>query len=155
MQAIPRTLVARALFVPEDGLPEGDLPITRFAEQYADFLAFYGERKDDDPDVWLYDVMEQLIQDMPTLALAAIRATLAVCETPGQVANLAAGPLETLLAEHGPTVIGPLAEEADARMLYALTGVWRNSIPSMVWARIESLRREVPGIDDEAPLPPA
>ena len=151
---IPRALVARALFVPEDSLPEADLPMERFAQRHRVFLSDAARDIAEPPEVWTSDVMFLLTREEPTLALAAIRATLALCETPGEVGLLAAGCLEDLLAEHGPSVIRPLAEDADARMLYALTGVWRNAIPPMVWAQVEALRAGVPGLDVGAPLPP-
>ena len=153
MTAIPRTLVARATGTDPATLPEGDLPLDRFAARHAAFLGHAeGEAH---PDAWTYAVMDELTDSHPDLALAALRETLARCDTPEQVARLAAGPLEDLLVRHGASVIGPLADQADARMLYALTGVWRNDIPAMVWARIEALRRDVPALDDDAPLPPA
>ena len=151
--AIPRALVARALGVSEDSLPEGELPMARLAERYATFLAGAARDEADPAELWTFDVMDRLAQEEPALALAAIRATLPLCTTPGEVAHLAAGPLETLLQLHGPEVIGPLAEDPEPRMLYALTGVWLDDVKPMVRARVEALRRDVPGLDDEAPLP--
>ena len=36
----------------------------------------------------------------------------------------------------------------------ALTGVWLDDVKPMVRARIEALLRDVPALDDDAPLPP-
>ena len=57
---------------------------------------------------------------------------------------LAAGPLEDLLAYHGPSVIAQIEDLAnkDSRFRSALFGVWRNTIDAATWERIEKLRRE-------------
>lgn len=158
--AIPRALVASALRVGEDALPPGDLPLDRLAERYLAYLRAGEEDApppDDHPDAWTSDVFIALTQDHPQLGLAATLAAIAACQTPEDVALVAAGPLEDLIAMHGATLIDAIEERAarDPRFAYALTGVWPpDGIGPLLWARIEAARRDVPGLDDGALLPP-
>lgn len=56
------------------------------------------------------------------------------------VGVLAAGPLEDLLAKHGPEVIELVELLAKNRpnFAYLLGGVWRNSIRQDVWDRVQA-----------------
>ncbi|WP_299816777.1 hypothetical protein [uncultured Jannaschia sp.] len=74
---IPRATVAAALGLPAttDALPEGDLPLDRFAARYIAYLAS-GDTESDAADGWTGAVMDYLIAEDPDLALAAIRAGL-------------------------------------------------------------------------------
>jgi hypothetical protein len=62
-------------------------------------------------------------------------------ETEGRkvLGNLAAGPLEDLLAEHGPNFIDRVETEArrDRRLFWTLGCVWKNSMTDDVWARVQ------------------
>jgi hypothetical protein len=55
---------------------------------------------------------------------------------------LAAGPIESLLAWHGPHFIGRLEAEAQRSPAFAqvLGGVWRQDMPDEIWQRVESAR---------------
>ena len=55
------------------------------------------------------------------------------------LANIAAGPLEGLLAEHGSGIIAIVEAEArrDRRMFWTLGCVWRNGMSDDVWARVQ------------------
>jgi Family of unknown function (DUF6869) len=93
----------------------------------------------------LYD----LCREQPELAWAVIRSivgryseadlfTERETEARRIVARLAAGPLENLLAEHGPSLIGKVEAEAgrDRRFFWALGCVWKNAMTEDVWARV-------------------
>lgn len=58
------------------------------------------------------------------------------------MANLAAGPLEDLLVNHGPALIQRVEAraKADKRFASLLGGVWKNDIEDDVWARVERAR---------------
>ena len=153
---ISRQLIADALMVDVATLPEGDLPLPRFADRYLSLISVDEDAYGTHPEVWTADLMFDLVRDHRDMAFEAIRATLARCTTPEQVAMLAAGPLEDLLTEHGPEMIDRVLAEAEAsdRFRYALTGVWKNEIKPMVWARLESARTG-PSLDGGDPVPPA
>lgn len=158
--AIPRTLVAEALQVAQDALPPGDLPLDRLAARYLAYLrAGDGEEPApaDHPDAWTADLFLVLTQAHPALGLAATEAAIAACKTPDDAAMVAAGPLEDLITQHGAALIDEIeARVAGApRFAYVLTGVWpQDNAGTLLWARIEAARRDVPGLDDGAPLPP-
>lgn len=61
------------------------------------------------------------------------------------VGALAAGPLEDLLAKQGPEFIDRVEELArkDPKFNHLLGGVWRNSMTTDVWERVQAARHEV------------
>lgn len=158
---MPRALVATALGIEESALPEGDLPLDRLAARFLAYLRAGDEDAPapaDHPDAWTFALYDDLTRDHPTLGFAAIRAALSACATPEDIALIAAGPLEDLIANHGPALIDEIEAVAARapRFAYALTGVWpRGNQGTLLWARIEAARRDVPALDDGAPLPPA
>ena len=58
---------------------------------------------------------------------------------------LAAGPLENLLSDHGPTVIDRIESlaKADASFNLLLGGVWKQGMADDVWDRVQACRNEV------------
>ena len=59
-----------------------------------------------------------------------------------QLALLAAGPLEDLLALHGTHFIDRIEQQAQSSPKFAhlLGGVWRRGMPSEIWDRVERAR---------------
>ncbi len=57
---------------------------------------------------------------------------------------LAAGPLENLLAYHGPQFIDRVEAEArrNPKFAFLLCGVWQNSISDEIWTRVLNTRNE-------------
>ena len=158
MTAIPRPLVAAALGVSPDALPPGDLPVARLAERWLGWLAAAegAEAPDALPDFWTDVLLARLANEAPDLCLFAVLAVLARCETPDQVAHLAAGPLEDLLHRNGAAVIGRIEAEAQAnpRLRLALSGVAPDGSPgALLWQRVQAARGGEPGLDDGAGLP--
>lgn len=67
-------------------------------------------------------------------------------ELPDNVlAVLAAGPMEDLLAHHGPEYIGRVEDLArtDPKFNFLLGGVWKNTMTDDVWRRVQAIRNEV------------
>lgn len=58
------------------------------------------------------------------------------------MASLAAGPVEDLLAYHGPEYVDRVVELArkQPRFNWLLGGVWRNSMTEEVWQRVQAIR---------------
>ncbi len=163
MTDIPRTRIAQLLNLSPDALPPGDLPVARLAER---LLGYLRDTADDDPsedslrdhpNAWAYALTDALCQAEPDTGLALTEAALAQATTPEDVALIAAGPLEDLLAQHGPATITAIETQAKAspRMRFALSGVWPERINPMVWARVEAARTPGPHLDEGDPLPPA
>lgn len=151
---LPRWIVAEALNVPEDTLPPGDLPLDRFATRYLHCLA-----SPDDvapPEAWTQILIFELARSHPRLALDAIRAALDLGPDTETIAMIAAGPLEDLLAGHGPGVIAAIEEAAatSPRLRYALTGVSGTGIKPLVRARVATACAGGPSLDAGDPPPP-
>lgn len=60
--------------------------------------------------------------------------------------NLAAGPLESLLAKHGENFIDRLEQKArvDRKLAHVLSNVWQNEMLDSVWNRIRKIASEMP-----------
>src|SRR6185312_6588318 len=86
-----------------------------------------------------FDCIDEMVKDAPGTAVAFLLAALDVCETEAQVAELGAGPLETLLKAHGLAVTSDLEREAreHAKVRYLLSSTWGQSqIDPGVWDRL-------------------
>jgi hypothetical protein len=161
--AIPRDLVARSLQVAPEALPPGDLPVARLAERWMGYLrdtaaddAPEGPAPQEHPEFWTFALIFDLAREAPDLCLDVIVAALPLCRSPEEVALVAAGPLEDVIAANGPAVIDRIETLApvNARLRFALTGVWpQGSAGTPLWHRIEAARAGETGIDGGAPLP--
>jgi len=99
-------------------------------------------------DLGAKEAVYDLVHEDPDRALSVILKVVERIEplpTTTLFHVLAAGPLEDLLAHHGPAIIDRVEAHArrDERFNLLLGGVWRNGIASDVWARVEKVRREV------------
>ncbi len=82
------------------------------------------------------------VREQPEISWAAIVALSRQKLTEKQVAVLAAGPLEDLLAYHGPAFIDRVEREARVypAFRHLLGGVWPSAITPDVWHRVEKIR---------------
>jgi hypothetical protein len=80
----------------------------------------------------------------PEVGWSAILQILQHDLSESEIARLAAGPVEELLAQHGPAFIGKVENEArqSPRFRYLLTGVWRCGMPQDIWDRVRRARGE-------------
>lgn len=99
---------------------------------------------DDEADFTAVKVVSELSRRDPRSAIALIRSVLAKVSDEEMLAVLAAGPLEDVLAKHGPEVIDEVERLAlqDHRFRELLFGVWRNTVDTATWERLERLRHE-------------
>jgi hypothetical protein len=83
----------------------------------------------------------RLCLDNPQEALNFIDEVIALSDDEFVGENLAAGPLEDLLAKHGEVMWPQIESRAliDPRMRWLLAGVWRNAIPDGVWNRMSEV----------------
>ena len=92
--------------------------------------------------------MREMLWHRPEAAWPAIVRLVACAENDEALAYIAAGPLENLLADHGPTFIERVEAQAahDSRFRRALKGVWgENRMEEDVIRRIAALvEREPP-----------
>lgn len=87
---------------------------------------------------WAFECVFMMQLDHPEAALEIIR--LAVCEskTEAQRAKIGCGHLESLLANHGPTIIEEVERLAlaEPRFRECLGHVWRHGMPEDIWRRV-------------------
>lgn len=104
---------------------------------------------DADAADWMYVWVVEMLQQHPDAAWPVVLALVAVARDDGDLAVVAAGPIEELLVAHGPRVIERVEAQAarDPRFRRALSGVWRSEIEETVWARVLSARGNEPGLD--------
>ncbi|HBZ42494.1 MAG TPA: hypothetical protein DEO85_00175 [Maritimibacter sp.] len=153
---IPRSIVADALGVGTDALPEGDLPTERFGQR---FMMFLRDTFDDDlrahPEDWTAAVASHLAEHNPALSLATLRATLAAAETPEDIAAVAGGPLSELIALHGADLLPDLEtlSRTAPRFALALSAVAPDGGSPLLWARVQAMTGSVLIEDDQIPGP--
>ena len=96
---------------------------------------------------WAFDEMVDLVRDKPFDAFEVILEILRITDEERILANLAAGPLEELLVEHGPEMIERILalakSDSDPKFRDLLQGVWGNSIEKVVWKQIERLYESI------------
>ena len=89
-----------------------------------------------------WNKLTDLVCEQPEQAWHIILEIANTCDEEKVIANLAAGPLEDLLAFHGDRIISVIAEESihNRRLRFLLGGVWRNNLSEKVWEVVQSLR---------------
>ncbi len=87
---------------------------------------------------WSFEEMARLQASDPERCWSIILKIFAQDQSDYLLANLAAGPLEDLLAQHGERFIERIETLArqEPRFRFATQMVWRNSISAPVWARL-------------------
>ncbi|HTS17084.1 MAG TPA: hypothetical protein VMP11_05880 [Verrucomicrobiae bacterium] len=91
------------------------------------------------------ELMMDAVHDVPETVWPAILKILEHELTPDQIADLAAGPMEDLLAQHGARFIERVEAEAqrNPRLNHLLGGVWKSSMTEEIWERVQKARKEV------------
>jgi hypothetical protein len=91
------------------------------------------------------ELMMDAVRDVPETVWSAILKILQHELTDDQLASLAAGPLEDLLADHGIQFIERVEREAEQnpRFNRLLGGVWRSHMSDEIWGRVQKARKEV------------
>jgi len=101
---------------------------------------------------WAFGRLCDLCCDAPDEAWDVILCMLAQDHSPVILENLSAGPLEDLLAKHGPTIIDRVEAQARRDPWFArlLGGVWQNAMSPEVWTRVQAVwdRKGWDGIPD-------
>ena len=88
---------------------------------------------------WVVEKVWDLCDYAPNDAFEFILAVLALDISPGTLAILSAGPLESLLRRHGPRIIARVERRArrDADFTRLLGHVWKNAMSNKIWARVQ------------------
>ena len=91
---------------------------------------------------WVVEKVWDLCDDAPNEAFEFILAVLDQDSSATTMAILSAGPLESLLRRHGPRIINRVERRArrDANFTRLLGHVWRDTLSSQIWTRVQSVR---------------
>ena len=94
--------------------------------------------RDDDPRFEAHVALDELRATDPERCWSVILKIFEQDQSDKLLANLAAGPLEDLLATHGEHFIERVETLArqEPRFRFTIQMVWRNSISAPVWARL-------------------
>nr|WP_315475875.1 hypothetical protein [uncultured Undibacterium sp.] len=97
-----------------------------------------------DSTFWAWENLDSLCAKKPEEAFTIILEILATDNSDAIIANLAAGPLEDLLARHGQSVIDRVEQQArrDPVFRNLIGGVWQNSITTPVWERLQKFNTQ-------------
>jgi hypothetical protein len=95
----------------------------------------------DHPLWWAIEKFFDIEADQPEIVWAAILSIIDKTSNDRVIGNLAAGPLEELIGNHGPAWIDRIENEArrNPKFRHLLGGVWQSSTPE-IWARVEKAR---------------
>jgi hypothetical protein len=105
-----------------------------------DAVKIYGDKaREDDALFWAFMKLDKLCTENPAQALKVITTILASTRDDLMLANLAAGPLETVLAHRGRDVIDEVERlaKSDPRVRELLKGVWQNLMDDETWGRVQ------------------
>jgi hypothetical protein len=94
-----------------------------------------------DSRLWAHEKFWEIAEEQPDLCWELILRTLSTDQSTPIMETLSAGPLEDLLAKNGAAVIERVEKEAKAnpKFAYLLGGVWQNTMPNDVWARVQAV----------------
>lgn len=92
-----------------------------------------------DEHFWAFETMADLCHDDPETCFELIEKIRKADGSDWILANLAAGPLEDLLSQHGARFIDRIETLArqDPQMRRLLGGIWRSDIPDAIWHRVQ------------------
>ena len=87
---------------------------------------------------WAFQKMVDLCMDDPMIAWRVILEIATADQSDVVTENLAAGPLESLLSDHGESFIAIVEDEARRNPVVSdlLGGVWKGRMSAEVWARV-------------------
>jgi hypothetical protein len=83
----------------------------------------------------------------PDIQWQFILAAIRFAESDGELAHIAAGPIECLLGRYGPEFIDRIEQRAqrDSKLVRAMARVWRHLMTDDVWRRVEAIQSRVHG----------
>lgn len=89
---------------------------------------------------WAYDDLDKLVVQSPETALKVILEVLEVCKNERSLNNLAAGPLENLLVNHGQNVVDEFIQRASNNQNFygLLQRVWCGRMDEDVRLKLEN-----------------
>jgi hypothetical protein len=97
-----------------------------------------GPQRQDDDFFWAFQCASELCSDEAELGFEFVLKTLEKDLSQKALGALAAGPLEDVLAYHGPNVIERVEIESrtNPKFRHLLGGVWQNKMSAEIWRRV-------------------
>lgn len=91
-----------------------------------------------------YLVLDHLARTHPEDAWQVILKIIELSDDDFVLENVAAGPLESLIASHGRSLIDRIESRAtaDPKFVWVLRGVWQGKIDDYLWARLMAVAGE-------------
>lgn len=91
---------------------------------------------------WVEDFEYIAVYENPEVAIDLVLEVLNLNQGNNILEVLSAGPLEQVLAEHGPSVIDRVENLARTNKEFSslLGGVWKNAMTEEVWAKVQQVQ---------------
>lgn len=88
-----------------------------------------------------YNTLDDLVRYEPETAWNIVQTMMQRDVSDEILSNIAAGPVEDILAKHGPIFIGRIELAARQKPVFRkmLGGVWRNQISEDIWLRVQKI----------------
>jgi uncharacterized protein DUF6869 len=114
--------------------------MNKIAETWIDLHRLPEDSQEREDKFWSWDRLWELVHDDPEAAWNVIQ-IISEDGSDRVLANLATGPLEDLLVEHGDQFIDRVEALArrDAQFRKLLGAVWQNSMSPKLWRRIKAV----------------
>ena len=113
--------------------------IEKLANAWIDLHKNQDEMSEFDPNFWAFEELGDYTNDDPKKAWTTILKILSIDSSDVILSNVAAGPLEDLLAFHGEDWISSVENEASKNTVFktALLGIYQNEMSDDVWDRLQ------------------
>ena len=95
--------------------------------------------KERDENFWAFNALSKFCDTDPEKCFEVIEIIRGLDHSNDVLANLAAGPLEDLLAKHGEQFIDRFEKfaKSDVQLRRLLGAVWQNDISDSIWKRLQ------------------
>jgi len=118
-----------------------DLYLQKIAETWIKLYYLPEDSSERDQHFWAYNKLSDLCQNEPEICWRIIHIIRRVDGSEKILANLAAGPLEDLLVNHGVDFIDNVEKlaQSDQQFRKMLGSVWQSGISESTWRRIKAV----------------
>lgn len=94
---------------------------------------------DYEDNFWAFAKLYSLCDEVPDQGFAIIEEIMRIDSSDIILANIAAGPMESLLAQHGQKFIDKIEQlaAADSQFRKMLGAMWQHNIEENIWTRVK------------------
>jgi len=118
-----------------------DLDKKNIAESWIKMHHAREDSSDYKDNFWAYSRLSDLCEDKPENCFEIIELIRSIDGSDVILSNLAAGPFEDLLSIHGELFIEriEILSGTDVQLRKLLGAIWKNSIPDVIWKKVQSV----------------